>query len=490
MSLVQSLSHRGLSIPREEIEPLFSAPVARADIVRYRLLANALRTLVAALFVGSAAVRVASNPLFAFCGVFLGLATLGSLQQLLAIAAGAIERKLLPAVLLRALGLVAGLTAALMVLALIGLATDRGPGSSPLDWVHSLVPAGGLRSLIEHPVLRAACAPFEPWARAVAAESTAEFLPWALASAALYALVSEAAARLPIDFRELSLETASDVAERIRRARRGGGATAGRVTAAAALTRVPWIFGRSPLGGVAWLKSCSMLRKARGTLVFSLLFVAVLLFIARGFADDGEPEHALLASSAMIATLGVLYLSSGLRFDLREDVDRMDVIKAWPLAPWKIFAGAIAPQSALVSALVLLAIGLNAWIQGGFHPAVLALVLVVPALSAAWIAIDNLVFLWAPVRMVPGQEGVLQNAARGLLLMLLRMAFLLVLAALTAVAGGAPYFVLAELLGAPVELAAAGGACVAAVVLAALIAALVALGGFLLGRFDVARERV
>ena len=44
-----SITHRGLFLPQEEIERLFSAPVSRPDIVRYRLVVGIGRARVASV---------------------------------------------------------------------------------------------------------------------------------------------------------------------------------------------------------------------------------------------------------------------------------------------------------------------------------------------------------------------------------------------------------------------------------------------------------
>jgi hypothetical protein len=98
------------------------------------------------------------------------------------------------------------------------------------------------------------------------------------------------------------------------------------------------------------------------------------------------------------------------------------------------------------------------------------------------------VFLFAPVRFVPGQEGLLQNAGRGIVLMLLRA----VLLALTMVlAGGPAWGVHQGALHLGLEPRSALGAALAAFFLGLLLVdvALVGLGGVVLRRFDVARDR-
>src|SRR6185436_2551129 len=75
----------------------------------------------------------------------------------------------------------------------------------------------------EHPLLGYATLPLLPWARMIAAGTLAAFTPWFLLCFGLHLFLSELCARVPIDFRELSLQTSARAAARLARLRRGGG---------------------------------------------------------------------------------------------------------------------------------------------------------------------------------------------------------------------------------------------------------------------------
>ena len=108
-------------------------------------------------------------------------------------------------------------------------------------------------------------------------------------------------------------------------------------------------------------------------------------------------------------------------------------------------------------------------------------------LVTVWASIDNVVFLFAPVRFTPGQEGALHHAGRALVLMLLRMV------AFTCVTlGVASGFLLAYGTQLVFELSAGGfntlGAFFGCCALVLQIVGLVALGAFMLRRFDVSKH--
>jgi len=487
MTVFGALSHRGLYLPPEEIERLFSAPVGRPDLVRYRLLAHLGRSLVAVPFVALLVMLRVPHPVFGFLGVMAGMCTLALLGQAISILAGSLEKRLiklltLPRTLVIVLA-VAGITLPTLYL------TTGLEGSGLGGALQSLLPGSNLEGFLELPLVSAVLAPFRPWARATTASGLDEFAPWFGLCALIWVVLFEVTARLPIDFRELSLETSANVAERIRRSRRvGGGASAARISRRTVGWRVPWLFGRGPMGALAWRKTCGIVRKARGTLVVSALVLAFLTILA-STSLDGDSEQEVVGGALMIAVLGTLYLCSGLKFDFRDDLDRMDDIKAWPLPPTRLFAAMLLPEVLLVSLLLVAGIVVRAVVTGGWHPLLIGVAAVLPFVVLAWVALDNAVFLFAPVRFVPGQDGTLQNFGRTMVMMLLRLLLLLVVSATVASVGALAWFVgseLAGLEGTPLVLL-VGGSGLA--VLAVADALLLLLGGQMFRRFDVARDR-
>ncbi|TAJ04883.1 MAG: hypothetical protein EPO68_16800 [Planctomycetota bacterium] len=484
---LNALSMRGLYIPREEIELLFAAPLARADLVRHRLWVAGLRSMFGGLFMGLFIALEAPVRAYGVIAAVLGLWTLAAWSQAVAIVAGALERRVLDRLTKATRWLAIGLFA-LLVLGFLAWST-----SGEHAWVSGLrermlqgLPGGRLSGLLSVEPLRTLALPIEPWARLAAAPSALAGLPWLALCVLLWACGIELAARLPIDFRELSLETSSNIAERIRRVRRSGGAvSSSKVRALNSLRRVPWCFGRSPLGAIAWRKTAGVVRRARGTLFMSLLVIALLSLLVRSFG--GEGASAALLRSGMFALFGTFYLCNGLRFDFREDLGRLAVMKTWPVGAWTLFCATLLPQWSLVTLLLCGALCVLNLVDGGLSLELAPVLFAVPLLVAYWIAIDNIVFLLAPFRTTPGQDGMLQNAGRAMLMGLVRMVVYGLFAGTIGLAFAGTWRLLplagvsersALALG---TLAGLGVGCVGA-------AALTWVGGRALARFDVARE--
>ena len=197
LSLSSALAHRGLFLPREEVERLFSAPVSRSELVRYRLLTNSARSLFGGLIVGLVAMNRMPIPGLAFLGIMLGMLTLPVLHQLAAILFGAIERRL--ARRLKTLGsltLYGGLALGALVLYLI--MTEADVENMPLvGSVYRALRESAGDDPLAHPVVAFVTAPFTPWAQMIAATTPGVFLGW---FALCVGLALARAARRPFAF--------------------------------------------------------------------------------------------------------------------------------------------------------------------------------------------------------------------------------------------------------------------------------------------------
>jgi hypothetical protein len=487
MTVFGSFNHRGLYLPKEEIELVFSAPLARTDLVRYRLIVNILRSVIAGLIFGVGAARRLHSGVFAFTGVLVTMLTLPLLGQALSLFLGDAENRLGKLAKRLPLRLITGVLGVVVGLGVAALFFQDNP-------FRELLAKSGLarisfEGLTESPIVQALLLPTRPWASMIAARDAGTFLTWFLVCAVVWWAAFELTARIPIDFRELSLATSADVAQRLRRLRRGGiGAGVTQVSKETLAWRVPWIFGRGSFGSIAWLKSTAILRKARGTLLVSALIVAFLTLLST-FVLRGSSIGEVLGGAAIIAVLGTVYLCSGLRFDFRNDLEQMELVKAFPVRPSLVFLATILPEVSLVALLLALAVFVRACITGAFDPLLLAIVVLQPLVTLGWVAIDNVVFLFAPVRYTPGQEGALQHTGRSVLLTLLRFTALLV--ALGAALGPAAltFWAGRELLELSTSLCFALAGVVLWCGLALVDVVLVLAGGAMLRRFDVARDR-
>ena len=100
-----------------------------------------------------------------------------------------------------------------------------------------------------------------------------------------------------------------------------------------------------------------------------------------------------------------------------------------------VFWGTLLPQWAWIVLLGELAMALLVYLAGGIDQATGIAMLALPGGLALWMALDNALFLLWPIRVIPGQEGAVQNMGRNLVLLFLRVLLFTALLALTGVLG-------------------------------------------------------
>ena len=144
---------------------------------------------------------------------------------------------------------------------------------------------------------------------------------------------------------------------------------------------------------------------------------------------------------------------------------------------WQVLLASSQLIGPLVSALLTVATALRAALEQDVHPVTIITIALLPLIVFGWVAVDNVVFLFSPVRYVPGQGGALQNAGRGLVLMLIRFGR----GGRAALLGAAAYLstrvVVTDVLGAPPKVATTAAALCIWFSLLFLDAGLVLVGG-------------
>lgn len=483
-TLVTATSLRGVYFPKQDIERLFAAPASRSDLVRFRMFVDLGRTAFGAVVLGLLTFHRMPVPGFGLAGAILTFLTLGVLRQAVSILLGGAQSRAIRFLNGKGAGFVRllfGIGIWLLIMSAIFGGKFIGKVFGDVDVL------GQGAALLEATWVQALLAPSYPFARLMTATGGGEFAAWFGVCALISLVLYEATARLPIDYREHSLETSERISKRLTQIRRGGLFSGGAVSSKTVRWKMPRLFGRGPVGAVAWIKLVSIVRKARGTLLVGLMIVTLVTFgISVVIKDDSEQLSIL--GSVLIAFLGITYLGGALRFDFRGDLDRMVQIKAWPVAPQRVFVGTLAPQVALISGLLGLAIWIRLAVLGLSDPISLAIPFVLPFFAFAWLAVDNAVFLFAPVRLVPGQEGSLHHTGRAILLFLLRMLIIAVILGLVAATAGVLFTIGPEVLGLTEVQAGWISGGVGFVVLLAFDFLLAWVGGRMLQRFDVARD--
>jgi len=190
------------------------------------------------------------------------------------------------------------------------------------------------------------------------------------------------------------------------------------------MRRVPRVFGHGKVGTIAWAQLVGVTRFSLGTFLLCFTVVGFLVFVTVNeelAGDLGSPRKELMISTALIVVLGTMYLGTSMRFDFRTSLSRVESIKSWPLSARRLFFATVLPQALIMTLLLLAGIASRLALTGTYDPVLLYCAALVPAYVYAWVALDNAVFLWFPVKFIPGQDGAVHHMGRSILLLFLRI---------------------------------------------------------------------
>ena len=401
-----------------EVQFLFPAPLGRREMLLYQLLNRGWLQVVSGVWLGTIGMQNAPWPAAAIPAAFVSLVFINvagivaslvkmSLAQRVPLAARIARPALYAAFALLAAALYRGSQAEGFTRAAGGLL-----GSAPIRW---------------------ATLPLRPFARAFAAQSSAELLLWLAVSAAVVAAAFTAAVMLPVDYREASLSSSARKVAQWQRLR-GRGLGAGGAGLKHRRVRVPAF---AFLGGAAPLARRHVYELARAPRpLLGLAFSAALAFFYTIVMPRlGDPYAGLrTAGSSLVALVMVFAIlgSGALNLDFRRDAERIAYLRSLPLSPASVATGQMFTPAAILCAAILLLLAVAAGVAGGRVDGRMMALSVALSAPAAWVCVglENWLFLLFPTRVTPG--GVEQSSFSGRLFlkMLCKFGLLAVVAAL------------------------------------------------------------
>lgn len=320
----------GLNFSEAEVAFLFPAPLARRQLIHYKLLDGLLMSLLGAMFF----MLIAGGLNSGWAGALRRLGAWWSLNANLTLhqtaAALTINR-------LARIGIAAGLRRLLIIggfvlLVVLAFIVGVQSGLASMDWL--LWPA------------RLAVGPF-------LAHGTGEYLLSLLPAIALVALHYFWVHRMESPFEEASIALAQKRGETIARMRSGkglhfGGKARVKVGPFRLSDRLPVeaaFLWKNLMAAPAWLN--------RKTWLAALGIVTVGLTWLKSQADLGGPKIA--AAVAFVALLLLIYLlvfgPQLARNDLRSDLTHADMLKTYPLPGWRILLGSLLAPTVMLTAM-------------------------------------------------------------------------------------------------------------------------------------------
>ena len=340
LSWVMPASRRpALAFTRPEVQHLFTAPISRRRLIRYRVLRSQLGALI-----GSLIVTLLFRPGTATGGFtfFVGLAVIMATLNLYSTAvslsrASEGARRSVP----RAVA-----AAAVLVVA----------GTFALHWddVTTALMRGAFADISRLSTTGAAGVvlwPFSTLAHLPLANTTREFLtalPWALLMLiGTYVWIL----RTDVPFEEASAE----LSEKLERVRREGLRA---LRPPPRTTRTPFTLAPAgrPETAIVWKNLISMGRLLSWTVL--LRFAPILIFLTVGISTGarGNTSGFLSLVSLLVAALTMILGPQVTRRDLRQDLNALAVLKTWPIRGAALVRGEIMAPALVLSVIASLAL--------------------------------------------------------------------------------------------------------------------------------------
>lgn len=425
LSLLTSSERGGIHFTPAEVDLLFSAPFTRRELLIYKLSVGLAGSLFAGLVFSVFFLRVARLWTAAFVGCLLALMAIQLLSTVVVLAGQTVAQRAYTR--LRRLTLV-------VLIGLIALGISR-------------VTAGGLvggllplaRSVNQSALGSLALAPLAVFGWTITADCWfPDFFLWATLAALVDLALLGLVLRLDVNYMESSISVSQKLYQRLQRARRGNMSWAAPSTAKWRLPPFPWLGGMGP---TIRRQLTAALHSVRG-LAMALLIPAMAMLPAVMLGDHNRGmQGGVLAFPLLFLTL---IMTRMLPFDFRGDLDHLDWLKSLPLRPMALAAGQLVVPVFLMTVIQLLSFSALALVAGRCDPVLIEIAAFTPPLNLLLFAVDNLVFLLFPVRLVASTPGDFQHMGRSMVEMLLKTIALGLCLGVAAALGALAYYFINE----------------------------------------------
>jgi len=395
-----------LSFTLPEVQFLFSAPFSRRQLLTFKLVAQLLMTLPAALifaFIGRSFAGMFLSGLFALMLILMFL-------QFFAIALAMISCTIEEVAYTRLRRL-----ALLGVVALIAAAAIVGWRARAAD-----DPLETLLRIESSDVFQYGLMPLRWFVQTMTATSIdGRFLGSAAGAIGVNLVLLVLIYALDGRYLEAAARSAEVRYTRLEKLRSGGLAGFSSGPAKAVKYRTPDPPSLGGIGPIAWRQFIAAVRSRRvlGVLLFVTLMASIGPIVA-GVMNKGAMDESLPWILAGMGLMMSVMMSQTLAFDFRSDIDRMEVLKTLPIPAWRIVVGQLLVPVVCTSVYQIALTTLVYLILGHIGILLAITVLMSWPVNLLLLGIDNLLFLLFPTRMAAANPGDFSNAGRQMIVTL------------------------------------------------------------------------
>jgi hypothetical protein len=283
---------------------------------------------------------------------------------------------------------------------------------------------------------------------------------------------------LDAQYLEASAAASERQYQRLQRLRSGQGALAGPSGSGKARFSLPMLPRLGGIGPTVWRQLQVVVRSFLPfLLLIGLLGVSLATVLSR--SDRSEDSLGVVAMLAGMLIGFPLLMTPAVLCDFRGDVDRIEVLKTLPLRPLWLVVGQLLAPTLVVVVVQAVVTAILSLVLGRLHPLLAAVPLLALPVNFILFAIENLLFLVFPVRLVATSPGDFQTSGRYMVIFFVKF-FCLTPIVLVSLLGALLVGLLTDSL--------AAGLAAAWVVAAGCGIGLVPLVVAAFNRFDVARD--
>ena len=466
-SLLFSAGEQALYYTPAEVSFLFAGPFSKRQLLTYKMVTTVLLCLFSSVFFGMLSKVISPSLLSAFVGSFLLLMFLQVLQMVVGLASSTVGA------LTWSRGRRWGLAGLLVV---TGLAVA--PVAREFSGLGALE---ALAKVEASPVLGVVLTPFRWFVRAFTADRIwPDLVGWSCLGLAVDGILIGLVYALEASYLEAASASSARRFSKFQKLVAGGGSVRSVTRRSSGFFRfrppaAPWWGG---VGPNLWRQMTSALgdpgRMASLALMISAVPILMLFVAPRAQNTEPIPFVCLGIIAWMSIVLSVL-----IPYDFRGDVDVIVTLKALPIRPDRLALGQLLTPTLVATAAQGLATLVVVARWGSMDGVIWAFLAFLLPVNLMFYAVENLLFLWYPSRVVAGQFDVMA-VGRQMLFMMGKLLGLAVGLGLATFVGVGVFFLAGRL---------AALAVVAAwVVLSATSLALVPLVGRAFRDFDVSRD--
>jgi hypothetical protein len=420
-NLVASVGENAVAFTAAEVDFLFPGPFSRRQLLGFKIIKTSLGTIFTALMLSIVLLRYSASWITCCVGVWLTIQFMQLFAMTVVMVGQTVGEKLYTAAR-------RGVLLGVLALAIIASAPKLAGGLNrgPMEFARQVHATLAGRVLL---------GPFDVFARTITARSVWPALAgWGTLALLIDLLMLAIVIGLDANYLETAAVASQRRYERIQRIRRGGAVGVSHQGGSSLRVKsLPWLGGAGP---IAWRQLTSAIRSSRRLII-------LLVIIAAGgsavvLSHRGEP----VSSAGTIVGAGIwmnLFFVAMLKFDFRDELDRLDMLRSLPVLPSAVAAAElVAPVLMLTAMQALLLIALAIARAATWPVLAFAAAYTVP-FNLLLVGIENLLFLMYPLRAAGLIAGDMQLFGRQMVVFICKFLLLTVGIGLAAAVGTIGY---------------------------------------------------